>query len=144
MGGRRQTVTSYVWTDVTMYPGFSGGPLIDASGRVAGLNSSALSRGASLAIPVSVLRNVAAALHKDGRVKRGFLGISTQPVSLAEAAAEKLGQPTGLMVISTEKDGPADKGGLMQGDVLVGLGTHHCRYRRVIPLCGTGCHMVYK
>src|SRR6266849_1451553 len=122
MPGRRHTITSYIWTDVTMYPGFSGGPLIDASGRVAGLNSSALSRGASLAIPVAVLRNVAAALHKDGRVKRGFLGISTQPVSLAESLAEKLAQATGLMVIGTEKDGPADKGGLMQGDVLVGLG----------------------
>jgi serine protease Do len=124
MPGRRHHVAAYVWTDVTMYPGFSGGPLIDASGRVAGLNSSALSRGASLAIPVAVLRNVAAALHQDGRVKRGFLGISTQPVSLAEAAAAKLGQATGLMVISTEKDGPADKGGLLQGDVLVGLGSH--------------------
>ena len=107
-----------------MYPGFSGGPLVDASGRVAGLNSSALSRGASLAIPVAVLRNVAAALHKDGRVKRGFLGVSTQPVALAEAVAEKLGQATGLMIIGTEKDGPADKGGLMQGDVLVGLAAH--------------------
>jgi S1-C subfamily serine protease len=124
MSGRRHQVAAYVWTDVTMYPGFSGGPLIDASGRVAGLNSSALSRGASMAIPVAVLRNVADALHKDGRVKRGFLGISTQPVSLAEGAAEKLGQATGLMIISAEKDGPADKGGLLQGDVLVGLGAH--------------------
>jgi S1-C subfamily serine protease len=124
MSGRRHQVAAYVWTDVTMYPGFSGGPLIDASGRVAGLNSSALSRGASMAIPVAVLRNVADALHKDGRVKHGFLGISTQPVSLTEGAAEKLGQATGLMIISAEKDGPADKGGLLQGDVLVGLGAH--------------------
>ena len=61
-------------------------------------------------------------LRTDGRVKRGFLGISTQPVALADGVAEKLGQSTGLMVIGTEKDGPADKGGLMQGDVLVGLG----------------------
>jgi len=88
-----------------------------------GLNSSALARGASLAVPVAVLRTVAEALRKDGRVKRGFLGVSTQPVALAEALAEKLGQTTGLMVIGTEKDGPADKGGLMQGDVLVGLGS---------------------
>ena len=124
MPGRRHQLDAYIWTDVTMYPGFSGGPLIDASGRVAGLNSSALARGASLAIPVAVLKNVSAALKQDGRVKRGFLGISTQPVALAEGVAEKLGQSTGLMVISTEKDGPAEKGGLMQGDVLVGLGTH--------------------
>ena len=45
-------------------------------------------------------------------------------MALAEAVAEKLGQATGLMIIGTEKDGPADKGGLMQGDVLVGLGAH--------------------
>src|SRR5258708_18121455 len=73
MPGRRHTVSAYVWTDVTMYPGFSGGPLIDASVRGAGLNSSALSRRAGLAIPLAVRRHVAAALHKDGRVKRGFL-----------------------------------------------------------------------
>lgn len=120
--GRHHSLSAYIQTDVTMYPGFSGGPLVDASGRVAGLNSSALARGASLAVPVSVLRNVSEALRKDGRVKRGFLGVSTQPVALAEGLAEKLGQTTGLMVIGTEKDGPADKGGLMQGDVLVGLG----------------------
>jgi S1-C subfamily serine protease len=105
-----------------MYPGFSGGPLIDASGRVAGLNSSALARGASLAIPVAVLREVAEALRRDGRVKRGYLGVSTQPVALAEEVAAQLGQATGLMVIGAEKDSPAAKGGLMQGDVIVALG----------------------
>src|SRR5262249_43344383 len=71
MPGRRHQIDAYIWTDVTMYPGFSGGPLIDASGRVAGLNSSGLARGASLAIPVSVLKNVAGALRRDGRIKRG-------------------------------------------------------------------------
>ena len=119
--GRHRSFAAYIQSDVTMYPGFSGGPLIDASGRVAGLNSSALARGASLAIPVGVLRTVADALRRDGRVKRGFLGVSTQPVALAESVAAQLKQPTGLMVISTEKDGPADQGGLMQGDVIVGL-----------------------
>jgi S1-C subfamily serine protease len=120
--GRRRSFAAYVQSDVTMYPGFSGGPLIDASGRVAGLNSSALARGASLAIPVAVLRDVAEALRRDGRVKRGYLGVSTQPVALAEAVAAQLGQATGLMVIGAEKDSPAAQGGLMQGDVIVGLG----------------------
>jgi S1-C subfamily serine protease len=120
--GRHRNFAAFIQSDVTMYPGFSGGPLVDASGRVAGLNSSALARGASLAIPVSALRTVADALRRDGRVKRGFLGVSTQPVALAEGVATQLGQTTGLMVIGTEKDGPADKGGLMQGDVIVGLG----------------------
>jgi S1-C subfamily serine protease len=120
--GRHRSFAAYIQTDVTMYPGFSGGPLIDASGRVAGLNSSALARGASLAIPVAVLRDVAEALRRDGRVKRGYLGVSTQPVALAEEVAAQLGQATGLMVIGAEKDSPAAKGGLMQGDVIVGLG----------------------
>jgi len=120
--GRHRNFAAYIQSDVTMYPGFSGGPLVDASGRVAGLNSSALARGASLAIPVGVLRTVAEALRRDGRVKRGFLGVSTQPVALAEGVAASLGQATGLMIIGTEKDGPADKGGLLQGDVIVALG----------------------
>lgn len=120
--GRQRRFEAYIQSDVTMYPGFSGGPLIDASGRVVGLNSSSLARGASLAIPVSALRGIVDALRRDGRVKRGFLGVSTQPVALAEAVAGQLGQPTGLMVIGTEAGGPADKGGLLQGDVIVALG----------------------
>ncbi len=119
--GRHRRFEAYIQSDVTMYPGFSGGPLADASGRVVGLNSSALARGASLAIPVGVLRQVAEALRRDGRVRRGFLGVSTQPVALAEGLAAALGQATGLMIISTEKAGPAERGGLLQGDVLVAL-----------------------
>ncbi|MBI3760602.1 MAG: trypsin-like peptidase domain-containing protein, partial [Chloroflexi bacterium] len=122
--GRRRHLDAYIQSDVTMYPGFSGGPLADASGRVVGVNSSALARGASLAVPVATARSIADALRKDGRVKRGFLGVGTQPVALAEDMATKLNQPTGLMLIGVEKDGPAAKGGLMQGDVIVGLGSH--------------------
>jgi S1-C subfamily serine protease len=119
--GRFRYLDAYVQTDVTMYPGFSGGPLVDASGRVAGLNSSALARGASLAVPAAVARSIADALRRDGRIKRGFLGVSTQPVRLAESMAAQLHQHSGLMVIGAEKDSPAEKAGLMQGDVIVGL-----------------------
>ena len=121
---RRRHFDAYIQSDVTMYPGFSGGPLVDASGRVVGLNSSALARGASLAIPVAEARAIADALRKDGRVKRGFLGVGTQPVALAEGVAAQLGQSTGLMLIGVEKDSQAEKGGLLQGDVLVALGAH--------------------
>jgi S1-C subfamily serine protease len=121
---RRRHFDAYIQSDVTMYPGFSGGPLVDASGRVVGLNSSALARGASLALPVAELRTIAEALRKDGQVKRGYLGVGTQPVALAEAIASRLGQATGLMLIGVEKDSPAEKGGLLQGDVLVSVGAH--------------------
>jgi S1-C subfamily serine protease len=121
---RRRHFDAYIQSDVTMYPGFSGGPLVDASGRVVGLNSSALARGASLAIPVAEARAIADSLRQDGRVKRGYLGVGTQPVALAESVAAQLGQTTGLMLIGVEKDSPAEKGGLLQGDVLVSLGEH--------------------
>jgi S1-C subfamily serine protease len=122
VNGRRRQIEAYIQTDVIMYPGFSGGPLVDASGRVLGINSSALGRDASIALPLSAVKSVVEALKTHGHVKRGFLGVHTQPVRLAQSIAESLKQETGLMVIGTETDGPAAKAGLMQGDVLVGLG----------------------
>jgi S1-C subfamily serine protease len=120
--GRRRRIEAYIQTGVTMYPGFSGGPLVDVSGRVVGVNSSGLVHGASLAIPVAEARKIADNLRQHGSVKRGFLGVVTQPVRLAEAIANQLKQSTGLMVIDLEAGGPADKGGLLQGDTLVGVG----------------------
>lgn len=117
-GGRR--LDAYIQVDLTMYPGFSGGALVDASGRVAGLVTSALARGVTVAVPIAIARRVADSLRQFGRIKRGFLGVSTQPVKLAEGLAAQLNQATGLMLIGVEKDSPAEKGGLLQGDVLVG------------------------
>ncbi len=117
--GHHRRLEAYIQTGVTMYPGFSGGPLVDASGRVVGLNSSALARGASLAIPVAAARAVADALRQHGHIQRPYLGIVTQPVRLAEAIATQLKQATGLMIVELEKNGPAEKGGLLQGDVVV-------------------------
>jgi S1-C subfamily serine protease len=71
---------------------------------------------------VAYARKVADALRQHGRIKRGYLGVGTQPVALAEAVAAQVGQAGGLMVISVEKGSPAAQGGLMQGDVLVSLG----------------------
>jgi S1-C subfamily serine protease len=119
--GQFRHLEAYVQTDVTMFPGFSGGPLVDASGRVVGINSSALARGASVAVPVAAARKVADALRQHGHIKRGYLGVSTQPVPLPEAVAAQVGQPSGLMVIGVEKDSPAEKGGLLQGDILIGI-----------------------
>lgn len=110
-----------IQTDVVMYPGFSGGPLVDASGRVQGMNTSGLSRGASLSIATKKINQVVDALLVHGKVKKGFLGVGAQPVRLPEKLAGEVGQETGLMLASVEAGSPGDKGGLLQGDILIAL-----------------------
>jgi len=111
----------YLQTDVVMYPGFSGGPLVDTRGRVIGLNSSALWRGVSLAIPTPILRQTVETLLAYGRVRRGYLGVGAQPVRLPSALIQQLGQETGLLLASVEPESPAERGGLLVGDILVAL-----------------------
>lgn len=113
-------VDRYLQTDVVMYPGFSGGPLVNVEGRVLGLNTSAL-RGVSLAIPTSTVRRVVEAILTHGKVRRGYLGVGVQPVRIPQAQAKELGQETGLILVSVEPGSPADKGGLMLGDTLLSV-----------------------
>jgi S1-C subfamily serine protease len=114
-------IERYVQTDIVMYPGFSGGPLVNMSGQVLGLNTSALLRERSLTIPLATLRRVSDMLLAHGRVRRGYLGVSTQPVRLPAVLAERLGQETGLLLITVESNSPAEQGGLLLGDTLVAL-----------------------
>ena len=113
-------VDRYLQTDVVMYPGFSGGPLVNVEGKVLGLNTSAL-RGVSLAIPTSTVRRVVEAILTHGKVRRGYLGVGVQPVRIPQALAKGLGQETGLILVSVEPGSPADKGGLMLGDTLLSV-----------------------
>lgn len=112
-------IEHYIQTDVAMYPGFSGGPLLTASGALAGLNSSALVQGISVALPAATITRVADMLLAHGRVPRAYLGVGIQPVRLNEAVQTRLSQETGLMVMSVESGSPADQAGLLQGDILV-------------------------
>lgn len=114
------TIDRYLQTDVVMYPGFSGGPLVDADGKVLGLNTSAL-RGVSLTIPSLTVDRVVESILSHGRVQRGYLGVGVQPVNLPEALAEELGQETGLILISVEPGSPAEAGGLTLGDTLLSV-----------------------
>jgi len=112
-------IDHYLQTDVVMYPGFSGGPLVEAGGGILGMNSSALARGVSVTLPTGTVRRVVETLLAHGRVRRGFLGIKAQPVRLPEAIASAAGQETGLLLASVEPGSPADQGGLLLGDTLI-------------------------
>jgi S1-C subfamily serine protease len=114
-------IDHYLQTDLVMYPGFSGGPLINAEGHLLGFNSSSLIRGASLAVPTSTIAQVAETLLKHGHVKQGYLGVSTQQVRLPDTVREAIGQKRGLLVISVETGSPAEKGKLTLGDTIVGI-----------------------
>ena len=116
MGG---TVDNYIENDLVMYPGFSGGPLINAAGEMIGLNTSALVRGVSLTIPASTVARVAQMIEQHGGVKRGYLGISTQTAKLPKNVREQLEQETGLLIVSVESGSPADAAGLVLGDTIV-------------------------
>lgn len=118
MGGQ---VDRYLQTDVVMYPGFSGGPLVDVSGRVLGVNTSALLRGVSLTLPTPTVRRVVGTLLAHGRMRRGYLGVGAQPVRLPAALGQQLGQETGLLLVSVEPDSPAERAGLLLGDTIVAL-----------------------
>jgi S1-C subfamily serine protease len=121
--GRGGLLERYFRTDAIPYPGFSGGPLVDSEGRVVGLNTSGLGRGASLAIPAALAWSIAANLAQHGHIRRGFLGVRSQPVSIPAAQQRALGrdQSTGLLLVGVEEDSPAEAGGLFMGDVIVGL-----------------------
>lgn len=116
--GAGGNVDAFVQTDIGVYPGFSGSALVDARGRVAGMNTSWFGRRASLALPVETLRRVADGLAAHGHVRRGYLGVTAQTVNLPEGA----GQPSGLLVFEVTPDSPAERAGVLLGDVLLGIG----------------------
>jgi S1-C subfamily serine protease len=121
--GRGGLLERYLRTDATPYPGFSGGPLIDTTGRVVGINTSGLARGAALTIPATLAWRVASTLAAHGHVRRGFLGVRSQPIAIPPAQQRLLGraQASGLLLVSVEERSPAEKGGLLIGDIIVAL-----------------------
>jgi S1-C subfamily serine protease len=121
-------VDRYLQTDTVMYPGFSGGPLVDVQGRFVGLNSSALVRGVSITVPQPTLSQVVQDLEKHGSVRRAYLGVGAQPTRLPGVLAEELGQETGLLLVSVEPGSPAEEGGLFLRDMLVTLGESPVRH----------------
>jgi S1-C subfamily serine protease len=116
--GRGVSLEQFIRTDAVPYPGFSGGAMVDASGAVLGVTNAGLARGLGLAIPAALAWKVGAALVSGG-VKRGWLGIGSQPVKLPDGGK----QAVGLLIVSVEPGSPAASG-LMLGDVLVVFDGH--------------------
>lgn len=112
----------YIRPDLTLYPGFSGGPLVNARGEIVGVNTAGLHRS-GIAIPAATVARVAAELLEKGRIERPYLGLAMQPVALPESlrTALNLIAGEGLLVAHVEPGSPADKGGILLGDVLVEL-----------------------
>jgi S1-C subfamily serine protease len=110
--------------DLTLYPGFSGGPLLDASGAVIGINTWGLSRRTPLTLPLATVARVAAQLEASGSIARGYLGVALQDVRLPDAvrAAHGLAQCGAAIVVDAAPGGPAERAGVTLGDVLLGLG----------------------
>ena len=120
---RNENYVPFIQTDVAINPGNSGGPLFNLEGEVIGVNSQIFTRsggsiGLSFAIPVSVVRNVVAQLKSDGRVTRGWLGVTIQDVDKNLAESFGLDRPRGALVAQLAAGGPAEKAGLEAGDII--------------------------
>jgi S1-C subfamily serine protease len=114
-----------IQTDAALNPGSSGGPLVDHRGFAVGVNTAAVlpGQGVSFAIPLHSAERVAAALIRDGRVRRARLGVAaeTVPVPRALARHHRLAAENGVKLLSVESGSPAEAGGLLTGDVIVGM-----------------------
>jgi S1-C subfamily serine protease len=126
-------IEGYLRTDVTFFPGFSGGPLVDVEGRVIGINVSLIGGprmfrfareafGQGFTIDATSVTRVVDLLRTHGRVRRAYLGIASQQVNLPEALASELeDQSTGLLILAVEPDTPGAAAGILVGDILVGI-----------------------
>lgn len=121
-----ESYVPFIQTDVAINPGNSGGPLFNLEGEVVGINSQIFTRsggfmGLSFAIPIDVAMDVANQLREDGKVSRGWLGVVIQEVNKDLAESFGLERPAGALVAQVMDGGPAAKGGLKVGDVILSL-----------------------
>jgi S1-C subfamily serine protease len=122
--GRGAILERYIRTDATPYPGFSGGPLVDTQGKVAGILTTGLVNGVALAIPMDIATSIADTLATQGYIKRGYLGISSQFVELPTTQRAGRDQEHGLLIVKVDDNSPAQQGGILVGDILVALDDH--------------------
>jgi S1-C subfamily serine protease len=123
-GRRESSASETLAIDLTLYPGFSGGPLVDVLGRVIGVATSGTSRHLQGAIRAAAVTRLVEQVARRGRIPRPYLGVGTQRVELPDALRDRLGlaQRTAVIAVNVRADGPAAAAGLLIGDVIVALG----------------------
>lgn len=136
--GNESSYVPFIQTDVAINPGNSGGPLFNLEGDVVGINSQIYTRsggsiGLSFAIPSAVAEEVVAQLKDKGRVDRGWLGVSIQPVNKDLAKSFGLDKPKGALVADVEPSGPAAKAGLLPGDVITKFNGREVKTQSDLP-----------
>jgi len=117
-----RVVDEVIQTDAALNPGNSGGALADSSARMIGVNTAVAGTGLGLAVPVNATsRHIMETLMREGRVRRGWLGIAGAEIALQDAVARKAGARTGIQVMTVVPSSPADVAGVRPGDVLISL-----------------------
>ena len=118
-------IEDVIQTDAALNPGNSGGPLVDSQGRVIGVNTATIlpAQGICFAIGINTAKFVASRLIRDGRIRRSYIGVSAQTVPIHRRVVRfyNLPQETGVVILGTEDDSPAQRAGLREGDVFVAL-----------------------
>jgi len=118
-------IDNIIQTDASLNPGNSGGPLVNSRGEVIGVNTAVIlpAQGICFAIPINTAKYVTGLLIKEGRIRRSYIGIGGQNVPLLRRLVRfhKLSTESGIQVISVEKNSPAEKAGLIGGDIIVGF-----------------------
>jgi S1-C subfamily serine protease len=118
-------IDDVIQTDAALNPGNSGGPLVNSRGEVIGVNTAIIlpAQGICFAIAVNTAKFVAVRLMRDGRIRRSFLGVGGQNVTIPRPLARQLNLATasGVLVLSVEKDSPAQKAGLVEGDIIIAM-----------------------
>jgi S1-C subfamily serine protease len=117
-------IDQHIRLDLALYPGFSGGPLLNARGEVVGVNTRGFGHGRAVTVPVATVNRVVKELLEKGHIARPYLGVAMQPVEVPENMRSKLPAETraGLLIMHVENGGPGERAGVLLGDVLFELG----------------------
>jgi S1-C subfamily serine protease len=119
-------IDDIIQTDAALNPGNSGGPLVTSRGEIIGLNTAIIqmAQGLCFAIPISIVEFIALRLMRDGRVKRGYIGAACQNITLNRRLMRHhhLDRENGVLVISVETESPAQRSGVLTGDIIIALG----------------------